>query len=86
MKIKKDLALSVTTTAQDVSIEFRDFLIVNNSEATVYFREKEIGGQAVTSKTGFALQPKSMIPYPLTASTLSIIGSAAADVRILFVD
>lgn len=84
-RIKKDLVVDVTTTAKDVNIGFQDFLMANNSESVVYFREKTLDGKAVTAKTGFALQPKSATPYPMTADTLSIIGSAAADVRILFV-
>lgn len=86
MRIRKDLAIAVTTTAQDVDIQFRDFLITNCGEYTVYFRDKDLDGKDVTAETGFALLPKSALPYPMTASTLSIIGEGAADVRILFVD
>ena len=85
VRMKKDLAVAVTTTAKDVPIGFQDFLMVNNSDAVVYFREKTLDGKAVTEKTGFALQPHTATTYPMTANTLSIIGSAAADVRILFV-
>ena len=38
-RITGDVTVSVTTTAQDVDIRFRDFLLVNNSEAPVFFRE-----------------------------------------------
>ena len=86
MRIKKDVTLSVTTKAQDVAVDFRDFILANNSDATVFFREKETDGKAVTATTGFALPPKTVTPFPLTAGTLSIIGSDAADVRLLFVD
>ena len=80
------MTVSVTTTAQDVDIRFRDFLLVNNSEATVFFREKAKDGKAVTEQTGYALPPKSQLPHAITADVLSIIGSASADVRILFID
>ena len=85
-RITGDVTVSVTTTAQDVDIRFRDFLMVNNSEATVYFREKAKDGKAVTAQTGYALPPKSQLPHAITADVLSIIGSAAADVRLLFID
>ena len=85
-RITGDLAVSVTTKAQDVDIRFRDFLLVNNSEATVYFREKGKDGVDVTAKTGYAMLPKTQLPHAITADVLSILGSASADVRILFVD
>lgn len=85
-RITGDMTVSVTTTAQDVDIRFRDFLLVNNSEATVFFREKAKDGKAVTAQTGYALLPKSQLPHAITADVLSIIGSASADVRILFID
>ena len=85
-RITGDVTVSVTTTAQDVDIRFRDFLLVNNSEATVFFREKAKDGEAVTAQTGYALPPKSQIPHAITADVLSNIGSASADVRILVID
>ena len=85
-RITGDMTVSVTSTAQDVDIRFRDFLMVNNSEATVFFREKAKDGKAVTAQTGYALPPKSQLPNAITADVLSIIGSASADVRILFID
>lgn len=86
MRIRKDLAVAVTTTAQDVDIQYRDFLIVNCGESVVYFRDKDLDGKDVTAETGFAVMPKSALPYPMTASVLSIIGEGDADVRLLFVD
>ena len=85
-RITGDVTVSVTTTAQDVDIRFRDFLLVNNSDATVLLREKAKDGKAVTAQTGYALPPKSQRPHAITADVLSIIGSAAADVRLLFID
>lgn len=85
MRIKGSMKVAVTTTAQDVPIKYRDILIVNNSESTVFFCDKDVSGQ-VTAETGYALLPKTQMPIPVTASTLSIIGSGTADVRLLFVD
>lgn len=85
-RVTGDLAVSVTKVAQDVAIHYREFLLVNNSEAAVYFREKGRDGRAVTAATGYALPPHTQLPHAITADVLSIIGSGAADVRILFLD
>ncbi|MGM9564599.1 hypothetical protein [Evtepia sp.] len=85
-RITGDRTISVTAAPQDVEIGYRDFFLVNNSDAVVYFREKGRDGKAVTASTGYALQARSQMPQAITADVLSIVGSGAADVRILFID
>ena len=62
-RITGDVTVSVTTTAQDVDIRFRDFLLVNNSEATVFFREKAKDGEAVTAPAT-PCRPRARFPTP----------------------
>ena len=85
-RITGDRTISVTTASQDVEIGYRDFFLVNNSDDVVYFREKGRDGKAVTASTGYALQARAQMPQAITADVLSIVGSGAADVRILFID
>ena len=87
-KIETVRALSVGTTAQDVNVNYRGFLMQNLSDtATVYFREKDADGKDCTAQNGFALPPGAVQERVYTAHTLSLVASAAgADVRILLVD
>lgn len=80
--IEKAEKISVTTTAKDVNIGFRSFLIKNVGEKTVYFKEKD--GIAVTVDNGFALGPGEMIPFALSAKVLSIKGEAASTVSVMY--
>lgn len=85
--IMKDcLKVAVTTSAQTIPVKCRDFVLCNTADATVYVKELETDGKAVTVDTGFAILPKTMTRFSLNAQQLSVIGSAAADLRILFVE
>ena len=77
--------IAVGTTAVNVEVNCRAFLIKNNSDsATVYFREAQ-DGKAATADEGFALAAGETCPVPLCARTLSLIASAEADVRMLYI-
>lgn len=77
--------VTVGTTAVNVEVNCRAFLIKNNSEsATVYFREAR-DGKAATADTGFVLAAGESCPVPLCAHTLSLAASAEADVRMLYI-
>lgn len=85
LKIEKVEALTVGTTAQDVNVGYRSFLIANNSANSVYFKEK--AGAACTSANGFLVPKATVLQHVFTADVLSVIASgASSDVRILFVD
>lgn len=76
--------VTVGTSAVSVEVNCRAFLIKNHSDsATVYFREAQ-NGEAVTADSGYALAPGESIHIPLCARTLSLIASAEADVRLLY--
>ena len=77
--------VSVGTTAKDVPVDYRSFILENpDSSVTVYFKEKE--GRAVTAATGFALPPGQVFPVVLTGKTLSVLGSGSGELRLLYVD
>lgn len=78
--------ISVTATAQDVEIGYRYFLVENLGESAIYLKEKDEDGVAATAANGFAVPPGTVLPHVLTARTLSVIGSAGGDARLLFVD
>ena len=84
LKIDSVEKVSVTTTAKDVAVNYRAFIIENcTAEKTVYFKEKD--GVAVTVDNGFELIGQKIFDKVLRAKTLSIKGSEACDVRILYV-
>jgi len=87
-RIMGDKKITAGTDAVDVDVAYRAFIIQNLSSAnTVYFREKNDDGAAVTASTGFALTPGATLDTALAAKTLSIIASAeSTDVRLLFLD
>ena len=77
--------VTVGTTAVNVEVNYRAFLIKNNStSATVYFCEAKDGAEA-TAETGFALSAGETCPVLLCAHTLSLVASAEADVRMLYI-
>lgn len=84
--MKNALKVAVTTSAKTIDINCRDFLLCNVSDAVVYVKELEEDGKAVTVDTGFAILPKTMTHISMNASKLSLIGAAAGEVRILFVE
>ena len=77
-KIEDAKQITVGTTAVSENVNYRDFMIVNNSTtATVYLKEKETDNTAATATNGFALLPGATVQYPMTAAELSLIASAA---------
>lgn len=87
MQIGRVEVVAVTTKAQDVDLGFRSFLIQNNSEdAVVYIKEKSRDKADVTSANGFSIWPGETLNHVLSGKTLSILGSAAAEVRIMYLD
>lgn len=74
------------TSAKEVNTNFRAFLIKNMSDsATVYFRECHQDGLKCTVNNSFALSPGEAAPAPLRAGRLSIMATAEAEVRLLYI-
>lgn len=85
MRIVGTKTITATTTAQDVSIGYRDFIISNAGSVGVYFKEKD--GVAVTSANGFFLPAGTVLQKCITADTLSVISASdTAAVSILLLD
>lgn len=82
----KTLAVSVTTAAQDVAVNGRSFIIQNNSAADVIVYFKEKNDVAATSTNAWKLIGGTAFPIPLNAYTLSIVGSANANVIIQYLE
>lgn len=77
--------VQVGTAAVDERVACRAFMLVNDSDSTIYFREKEDDGEAVTADTGFALRPGQLIQTVMEASTLSLLADKdGAVLRILY--
>ena len=77
--------VQVGTKAVDEHVACRAFMLVNDSDSTVYFREKEEDGETVTAETGFALRPGQLIQTVMAAQTLSMLAEKDnAVVRILY--
>lgn len=78
--------LKVGATAVTEKAACRSFIIQNNGEAAIYFREKTVDGAAASAGNGFVLLPGETARQVLSANELSIIAAAAnTDVRILYV-
>lgn len=85
LKIEKTEKIAVTTTAKDVDIACRSFLLKNGDASNaLYFREKSADGAAVTVDNGFMLGAGEMTPVVLTGKTLSIKGAASLSAYILY--
>ena len=85
MKIENGIKVTVDTAAVEVAINYRSFVLMNNSDATIYFQSDEI--KPVTPDTGMALPGKTAFPFKMTCQTLSLCASAAGgEVRVLYVD
>lgn len=84
-KIKDVIVVTTSTTAQDVAINGRAFLI-QNPHATAIAYVKEKNGVAATSSNGWMLPAGYVCPHKLTAETLSIVGSATGTVNIMIVE
>jgi hypothetical protein len=84
-KIKDVIVVTTSTTAQDVVIGGRSFLIQNpHATAIAYFKEKN--DVVATSSNGWMLPAGHVCPHKLTADTLSVVGSATGTVNIMIVE
>ncbi|MEI6101985.1 MAG: hypothetical protein WCP73_09115 [Eubacteriales bacterium] len=83
-KVKTIKNLSVTTTAQDVTIAYNPFFIVNNSASVVYIKEKN--GVDATSTNAFAIPANTIFQQELTMDTMSIIGAGTSPVALMFTE
>ena len=82
--INSSKKISASTNAQTVNTACNTFLIANTStSATVYIRENS-DGVAVTEANAFPVLPGQTLPVALSASSISVKSSAAADVYFLF--
>ena len=83
--IEKSEKIAVTTTAKDINVACRSFML-KNTDATnaLYFREKAEDGAAVTVDNGMYLGPGEITPVVLQARTLSIKGAAGLTAYILY--
>lgn len=70
----------------EVAVNYGSFLLQNVGESTVYFKEKGFDEVAVTEENGFALKGGETAPVVMSAKTLSLMSTAAAEVSLLFVD
>ncbi|MBR2927555.1 MAG: hypothetical protein IKC24_00150 [Oscillospiraceae bacterium] len=77
--------VAVGTTAVNVAVNCRSFLIKNCGDAMVYFTEQSENGATVTAETGFALGAGETCPVSLCAKTLSLIAAAETAVSLLYV-
>lgn len=78
--------VSAGKTAKEVNVGFRAFLIRNCSESeTVYFRDSHADGAACTADNGFPVPPGETLAVPLRAGKLSLIATADAEVRLLYI-
>ena len=84
LAVKEVKIVAATTTAQDVAIGGRPFIIQNAHDTNiVYFKEKK--GVAATS-TNATILKSGTFPFQLVADTLSVVASAATNVVITFVE
>ena len=81
-EITGDRKVTVDAFAQDVSIGYRGFLLVNSGQAPVYIHDKSDGKAA--TEDSFCLPAGMMIQTPLCCDTLSVVGSEEGELRLLF--
>lgn len=83
-RIKAVKAISVGTTATEVSIGFDSFMIFNNSANTVYMTAD---GATASAANGFPIAKGTMPDQVFTCEKLSLVASgASSDVRLLYID
>lgn len=86
LKIDSVEKVAVTTTAKDIDVNYRAFIIENlATDKVVYFKEKSEDGKACTANNGFAVPSGKVFDKVMRAKTLSVIGDGSADARILYV-
>jgi len=86
LKIDSVEKVAVTSTAKDIEINYRAFMIENlATDQVAYIKEKAEDNKACTASNGFAIPAGKVFDKVMRAKTLSIIGSGAADVRIMYV-
>lgn len=85
-RIEKIICVTTASTdAKDVDVAYRQFLIQNADAADpCYFKEKGEDGVAADSDNGWALAAGASTVFPLTAKTLSVVGSA--DIRVMILE
>lgn len=84
-KMLKVIVVKTSTTAVDVLINGRSFLIQNpHASAVAYIKEKN--GVAATAANGWELPAGHVCPHRLSANTLSVVGSASGTVNIMLVE
>lgn len=83
--IEKTEKLSLTTTAKEVDVACRSFLLKNaDAEKALYFKECSADDTDVTVDNGFMLSPGEITPVVLSARTLSIKGAASLSAYIMY--
>ena len=80
--IDETMKVDVSTAAQDVDIACRVFLASNAGSSTVYIHPKADGKNATTSD--FAIAAGQTINVPMCCEKLSVIGTQAGDLRLMF--
>lgn len=86
-RIDSVIALSLGVQAQTVRVNGLACLVQNNSDTTVYIKEKRDDGQDVTAGNGWALAAGKETSVPLVARELSLAALAeGADVRVLVLE
>lgn len=82
-KIQGEKVVTVGTSAVDVDISCWACIIKNDSENTVYFRDRENGNASEASS--MCVRAGETFPFAVTCKTLSLVASAASSkVRLLF--
>lgn len=83
LKLTEVITVTVTTTAQDVSLNGKRCKIQNTDDTnTVYFKEKSKDGVVATSTNGLAVFAKETTQDTMILETISIIGAGNASIRI----
>ena len=75
-KIEEVMTVDATSSAQDVQVGYKLFLIQNAGSTPVSFKEKN--DVPATAANGFAVAAGETLPVVLTANTLSVFGGKAS--------
>lgn len=80
--INETKKVAVNATAQDVDIACRTFIASNNGTSPIFIHPKDDGKAATTND--FCIPAGAVINVPMCCETLSVIGSASGDLRLMF--
>ena len=70
---------SVGTTASQIAVDRRNFIIKNcSADATIYIKEYADDKKKATSSNSFPINPGQTLEFVLNAKTLSVVASAAS--------